>query len=443
MNTTVTGEVSRPAEPRWPTLLLLYHGGQVKSGAGRAIQTGDALGRDVSEAEGIGLWGDARASRLHATVHLDPDGRGLRITDAGSKNGTWVNGHRIVESSLLDGDVVRIGDSFLLVRYQPATRTDAPIDLIVGTSPAVRALRSTIARIAPVPATVLLQGESGTGKEIAARALHQRSGRTGPFKAFNCSAIPESLAESQLFGHVKGAFTGASAQEGWFRSAQGGTLLLDEIGDLPPVLQPKLLRAIEEREVVPVGATSPVPCDVRLVAATNRDLPAEVQAGRFRGDLYARLAEIPLSLPPLRDRREDILPLLLLKLGAPTPRLSPTLVSALLLYPWPYNIRELFKIADYFRDCAAGAAVLDVEMVADRLKPPKSAAPGVPVLQAKHDAVNKDQARPRPDCEELSSLLRAHRGNITHIASAVGRSRKQVDRWLADCNLHVDSYRKQ
>ncbi|HMV58817.1 MAG: sigma-54 dependent transcriptional regulator [Nitrospira sp.] len=215
---------------------------------------------------------------------------------------------------------------------------------------ASQALLQRVRRIAPTETTALIIGETGTGKKLIARHVHELSTRrTGPFIAVNCAAITESLMESELFGHERGAFTGASSTKaGWFETAQGGSLFLDEIGDLPLALQAKLLRVIQQREVVRVGARRPLPVDVRLIAATNVKLEEAVAAGRFRADLYYRLHVVTLQLPPLRERRDDILPLAThflslygSRLGFTQARLSPEATDQLLQYPWPGNIREL------------------------------------------------------------------------------------------------------
>jgi sigma-54-specific transcriptional regulator len=215
-----------------------------------------------------------------------------------------------------------------------------------------QALLDQVERFAPSDATVLVTGETGTGKELVARHLHTRSGRRGDFVAVNCGALSQSLAEAELFGHQAGAFTGATqTRAGWFESANGGTLFLDEIGDLPLALQVKLLRVMQEREVVRVGARTPIPLDVRIVAATNLDLPAAVEAGRFRADLYYRLNVVTLQVPPLAERPGDILPLVAHflrmyseRLGIQQPDLLETTRDALLRYGWPGNIRELENV---------------------------------------------------------------------------------------------------
>ncbi|KQV85533.1 sigma-54-dependent Fis family transcriptional regulator [Rhizobacter sp. Root1221] len=226
---------------------------------------------------------------------------------------------------------------------------------LVFSDPQSERLLSQVEQVAASEATVLLIGETGTGKELVARHIHACSGRTGPFVAVNCGAFAESLVDAELFGHEAGAFTGAShARAGWFEAAHGGTLFLDEIGDMPFALQVKLLRVLQERQVVRLGARQPVPVDVRLVAATNVDLAKAVQAGRFRADLFYRLHVATLPLPPLRERPGDILPLAQhfaeiyrKKLGAATLAMSPAVERALLAYEWPGNIRELENVVHY------------------------------------------------------------------------------------------------
>lgn len=224
---------------------------------------------------------------------------------------------------------------------------------LVFADPASQALLSLIERIAPSDATAFIQGETGTGKELVARHLHDLSPRrNGPFAAINCGAFSETLVESELFGYERGAFTGAvGSKVGWFESANGGTLFLDEIGDLPLSTQVKLLRVLQEREIVRVGSRKPTPIDVRLVAATNVDLEEAVRAGRFREDLYYRINVVPIQLVPLRDRPGDILPLARHfistyrnRLQTDEPELLPETIAALHAYPWPGNIRELENV---------------------------------------------------------------------------------------------------
>jgi transcriptional regulator with PAS, ATPase and Fis domain len=379
---------------------------------------------------GIEFPRDSRVSRTHATLFVEAGRDWVHLVDS-SRNGSFVNGQEVKEAELRDGDLVRVGDSFVLLR-RLAEVEDLELAGLTGQATAMRALRSTIALVAPTETTVLVQGESGTGKEVVARLVHQLSGRRGELVAVNASTIPESLAESQLFGHTGGAFTGATtAHPGFFRMADRGTLFLDEIGELPLSLQPKLLRVLEERTVRPLGATAPVPVDVRVIAATNRDLRDAVEAGTFRGDLYARLAEITLALPPLRERREDVLLILLGALPSPPPRLTPELVEALLLHDWPFNVRELIKVASELKVRGAKLSELDVTLLGDRLRRRGETSPEP---EAKDDA-------PIPERAELEELLRRHKGNVTAIAKERKRSRKQIYRWLEQYGLDHSSFR--
>ncbi len=246
----------------------------------------------------------------------------------------------------------------MLASAAPLPRQPPPGETFIGASAAMREVQKTIGRLADQETTVLITGETGSGKEVVARAIHRYGKRAeGPFLAINCAAIPADLLESELFGHVRGAFTGAHAdREGAFRAAHGGTLLLDEIGDMAPLLQAKLLRVLETREVTPLGGR-PVPIDVRILAATHRDLRAEIARGRFREDLYYRIGVVPLAVPPLRERLADIVPLaehfLALTGGQ---RLAAAAAARLLAYPWPGNVREL-------RNAMERAAVLTSEPV--------------------------------------------------------------------------------
>ncbi len=235
------------------------------------------------------------------------------------------------------------------LKSQLADRAD--FSAIIGGSAAMEKVFQVVAKVADTEASVLITGESGTGKELVARSIHSRSSRkSGPFVAINCAAIPHDLLESELFGHVKGAFTGAVRDKtGKFSLADGGTLFLDEVGELPPLLQPKLLRALQERVIEPVGGTKEQKLDVRVVAATNLDMEKAISDGAFREDLYYRLAVIPLHLPPLRQRRDDI-PLLLRHFcgrhGAETVQFDKAAFAALVSYPWPGNVRELENLVE-------------------------------------------------------------------------------------------------
>ncbi|MEQ9074634.1 MAG: sigma 54-interacting transcriptional regulator [Sandaracinaceae bacterium] len=398
------------------------------------------IGRSI---EGVGLTlRDPLASRLHAILHPIEGTTRVTVEDR-SSNGTFVNGGRVHGSrELRDNDLIRIGGSFLLIRHaSPLPEDDPPIPELVGNHPDMRALRRTIHSVSPTDAKVLILGESGTGKELVARAIHERSGRAGRFVAVNCGAIPEALAESQLFGHVPGAFTGAQGpHEGFMRAAEGGTLFLDEIGELSNTLQPKLLRALEESMVVPVGSTSPVSLDVRLVCATHRDLIAEVDAGNFRGDLYARIAGYLMATKPLRERREDILPLLRTFLGPEMPPPSADLVEALLLHPFRFNVRELKEIATQLRIDGAGLEELPLSLIELRLEHSRPEIHVPPDLGRGRVSSRPPPSRsksPPPERAEVERLLEAHDGNVSRVARALGRSRRQVYRYIEQYGIDV------
>ena len=254
-------------------------------------------------------------------------------------------------------DRMRLQRENFVLRYELRASSEHILlrDKLIGESVAIRQVRDTIARVAPLPTTVLLTGESGTGKEVAARSLHALSDRASkPFVPVNCAAIPPDMIETELFGHIKGAFTGAEAtREGLFMHAQGGTLFLDEIGEMPLATQSKLLRVIEDRRVRPVGAEREVPVDLRFVFATNADLEKQVEQGRFRADLFYRINVMQLHLPPLRDRDGDALELadlfmskLSQQLGMPPVAIDALVRAALLRYAWPGNVRELRNLIE-------------------------------------------------------------------------------------------------
>ncbi len=454
MVATVTFKPGAQRTPRVPTLRVLFSGNAgVVDEPARALRAGKTLiGREVSGDGALCLPQDPVASRQHAQVQYDPTASTVTLHDCNSHNGVFINGTRCESRQLRDSDVLRIGSSFLLFRLDDPDQIDVPDPRLLGAAPGMAAVRLDIRRVGPTDATVLIQGQTGTGKELVARSLHDASGRQGRFIAVNCSAIPETLAESQLFGHVAGAFTGATRDhEGFCRAAQEGTLFLDEIGDMPTQLQPKLLRVLEQRSVIPVGATTPIPFDARVIAATHASLVESIQQQSFRQDLYARLAQFIITLPPLRERAEDVLMLLALHLER-TALLSPELVDALLGYHWPNNIRELLSIATELRVRGADAAVLDLDLVKDRLLPsPMQKEPQATVPLAADDGVSVEarqaqtapEVAPPPDREQLKEQLAKHRGNLAQVAREVGRSRTQVYRWVKKYGLEADDFRDE
>ncbi|WNE49452.1 sigma-54 interaction domain-containing protein [Shigella flexneri] len=262
--------------------------------------------------------------------------------------------------------------------FSVANAPDEPhIEQLVGECRVMRQLKRLISRIAPSPSSVMVVGESGTGKEVVARAIHKLSGRRNkPFIAINCAAIPEQLLESELFGYVKGAFTGASAngKTGLIQAANTGTLFLDEIGDMPLMLQAKLLRAIEAREILPIGASSPIQVDIRIISATNQNLAQFIAEGKFREDLFYRLNVIPITLPPLRERQEDIellvhyfLHLHTRRLGSVYLGIAPDVVEILRKHRWPGNLRELSNLMEYLVNVVPSGEVIDSTLLPPNL----------------------------------------------------------------------------
>lgn len=302
----------------------------------------------------------------------------------------------------------------------------AEVDGLVGHSLAIQHLRGLIKRIAPMPTTVLLQGESGTGKEVTARALHQMSARAArPFVPVNCGAIAAELIESELFGHVKGAFTGASdSRNGLFYYAHGGTLFLDEIAELPLVMQTKLLRVLEERKVRPVGSEKEVPVDVRIITATNRELAGEVAAGRFRQDLYYRLAVVDIAIPPLRNRREDVVDLaahfmglLSTQLGVAPLALSREVLEGMAAYHWPGNVRELKNFLE--RSLILGCFPIEALAAACGIVPEVVTGSGEMLDQLSLAEVEK---------RHILRVLDTVAGNKSEAARRLGVSRKTLER---------------
>jgi DNA-binding NtrC family response regulator len=369
---------------------------------------------------------DRTISRFHCEVFFAADGR-VWVKDLGSRNGTRVNGTRVREAELTEGATLQLGRARLA--FEPlAEHAQVPLSSVtafgslVGGSIPMRAVFALLQRAAASDVTVLLTGESGTGKSQAAEAIHEHGSRASkPFRIVDCAAVPASLLDSELFGHERGAFTGATERRyGVFEEANGGTVFLDEIGELPTDLQPKLLRVLEAREVRRVGANTYVPVDVRLVAATNRDLRAEVNAGRFRADLYFRLAVLRISLPALRERPGDI-PLIAeqllnrMKLDPETRRAlhDPAFLAQLRVAPWPGNAREL---RNHLERCAALQQVLH----------PVPESP-LPLTSPVDVSIPYSEARRRLldafEREYVNALLERHEGNVTQAAAAA-----QVDR---------------
>lgn len=297
---------------------------------------------------------DQAVSHVHAEIDLREDA--VWIRDLGSRNGTHVSGVRVESAAIPHMGKLRLGSTDLVLTYgqgapSPERWESDRFGQLVGRSAAMRELFAMLARVAGSDAAVLIRGETGTGKELVARSLHEASSRVnGPYVVVDCAALPETLLDAELFGHSRGAFTGAvQARAGAIESADGGTVFLDEIGELPIGMQPKLLRVLEARTVRRIGETQHRPVDVRFVSATHRDLLKMVNAGEFREDLYFRLAVIPVRVPPLRERLDDVEQLLQHFLGPNSKPVSPELINELMSRPWRGNVRELRNFVDRAR----------------------------------------------------------------------------------------------
>lgn len=387
------------------------------------------LGREA--AEGVDVVAHPTVSRRHLLV--ERTSTTVVVSDLGSHNGAWMNARPLgaTPTPLVDGDVLRFGDVVAVVEVAEdgIIPQGEPTDAVPGMSLAATRLRARLDSISRDPSPVLLIGESGTGKESVAARVHASSGRTGALVVTNCAALAPTLVESQLFGHEKGAFTGAgAAAPGFFRAADGGTLFLDEVGELPLDVQPKLLRAVELGEVIALGSTTTKTVNTRIVAATNRDLGADVESGSFRRDLYARLSLLETRLPPLRERRADILgwiEILHQRWASKREDLAETAleftadaVELLLVHPWNENLRGLDRLIH--------------ELGAREERVTRTALPGwlgvSKPAPTKRSVPIKGIRRPSKDA--LVKALEEAEWNIAAVASAYGKDRKQIYRWI-------------
>jgi DNA-binding NtrC family response regulator len=376
---------------------------------------------------------DAKVSATHCEVVATD--RGVRLRDLGSSNGAYVGELRIVEALLTKPCTLRCGDTML--EFQPgrsaervAVSKSERFGPLVGSTPVMRALFEQLRTLAPTTVSVLVEGETGTGKELVAQALHEKSDRADrPFVVVDCSAIPSGLAESTLFGHEKGAFTGATARRiSPFVQAHGGTLFLDEIGELPLEIQPKLLRALAEQRVQSVGGTGYVPVDVRVVAATRRDLLGEINKRAFRDDLYFRLAQARITVPPLRERTDDLGPLVqrLLEVSghaAAYKRVTPESLDRLDRHDWPGNVRELRNLVLLALAFDKGGRIDLAAHISDRAPAKAKPAAGRGTGSTAGPDLSYRKSKEEHDRLYFTALYKATGGNV----SAIGR-RAQIDR---------------
>ena len=387
---------------------------------------------------------DTFVSRRHCAVVPTP--QGFQISDLGSRNGTVIDGVAVTKVVAPPGVALRIGKT--LVQLMPADEVvDIPpsqsdhFGALYGASIAMRQVFAILERASKSNAPILFLGESGTGKELMARGVHDHSPRkNGAFVVFDCGASTETLIESDLFGHTKGAFTGAATDRiGAFAAAHGGTLFLDEIGDLPVSLQPKLLRMLEAGEVVPLGGRKPEKYDVRVVAATHRDVFGEVARGGFRGDLYYRLAVVEVHVPPLRQRISDLkrlIEMFLTKAGSPqlAAQVGGLALERLERYHWPGNVRELRNVIT--RAVALAGPDDDFQSLPFVLRPTSAAPEAAPSFKADrpfHEA--KDELVARFEREYLTDLVQRNDGNLSQAARAAGLERKFLYKLLERAGL--------
>jgi transcriptional regulator of acetoin/glycerol metabolism len=437
----------------WPRLIIALECRRPLAGSARISLAGvdrvivgrgaDRSWRPGGERTLVVAVPDTEMSRQHFEITRAPGG--WELVDLGSKNGTQLGRNPVLRATLAEGDVIEAGATLFMFQEDGFRGHEPPPDRDLSTDttpPALRTVSPTLERhfaslatIARSPVSVLVRGETGTGKELIARAVHEQSGRRGAFVALNCGALPRTLLESELFGYKRGAFSGAKDdREGLVRRADGGTLFLDEIAELPEESQVALLRVLQEGEVRPIGASDPVHVDVRVIAATHQDLEARIADGKFRRDLYGRLAGFIVELPPLRERREDIGAMVATLLerivpdGAASLRLQRTAARYLFAYPFPLNIREL-------EQALRAAVVLATrgDLKAEHL--PSAirdyTAPTVAPLRPE-DRVLRDR---------LVELLREHRGNVTAAGRVLGKAPIQIRRWCRRFAIDIDAFR--
>jgi hypothetical protein len=400
---------------------------------------------------------DGRMSTEHGRLVRGP--AGWVLDDPSSKNGAIVDGALVRSTLLSDGALIELGHTLFALRTgvmrDPATAGlggDIEVGGLGAVTPALATFVPELAarfadlvRIAVTSVSVVLLGETGTGKEVIARAVHELSRRRGPLVAINCGALPATLVEAELFGHRRGAFSGAvTDRPGLVRSADQGTLFLDEVGELPLGTQAAFLRVLQEQEVVPVGGERPIKVDARVCCATLRDLDALVDSGAFRRDLYARLFGLVVELPPLRHRRVD--------LGVLVPRmtsvrLTPAAWRALYRYDWPLNIRELEKSLVSALALADGGTIDVPHLPASVQHGPRAVAPSAAPVAPTTSPPPASNGGPELDAEDralrdgLVTLLSVHRGNVMSVAAAMGKRRSQIYKWARRLRIDLDAFR--
>jgi DNA-binding NtrC family response regulator len=417
-----------PSAERYHRIAILYsHGEQQPENTKLYLSPGEekTIGRDPAKARFV-LY-DSSVSRLHARVRYE--GRKWRIKNE-STRGTFVNGKRVRGwAELTDNAIIRIGATLAEFSEDGDVRDAAPLKgLLGGLAFKTRLLFQQLRRAAATDDTVFLSGPTGSGKTTCAEAIHRESGRKEhAFKHFSCNAFPENLIESELFGHAAGAFTGAKTSRlGLFRSAESGTLFIDEIGELTPSLQVKLLLALESSTIKPVGSDKDVPFDARIIVATHRDLPATVKAGSFRADLYYRLTtKLQIEVPSLHERRADVPSIVASTLGTDHwlwRGCAFALLNALLLKEWDGNLREL------------------INYVQSRIKPLRPENDGFAAEKVLKLLEEHLPSKTTLSDDRLIALLRQHKGNLTHVANAAGCTRQAIQKRMKKLKLRAADY---
>jgi DNA-binding NtrC family response regulator len=420
-------------------------------GAGRALAMASAQATAGRHPTNDLVLNDPQVSGVH--LELRRAGDRVHVRDVGTTNGTWMGPHRLTEVELSPGAEIVVGTTLLRIERDDAAATarvseSGTFGDMVGRSTAMLELFATLERVASKPLAVLVQGETGTGKEEVARALHAKGPRAAqPFVVIDATALPETLAESLLFGHEKGAFTGAEQRRtGFFEAATGGTVFIDEIGELPAPLQSKFLRVLERQEVVRVGGHTPVKVDVRVVCATHRDLRHEIEAGRFREDLYYRIAHVRVMLPPLRDRPEDV-PILCERLLAtmagpknPPTRLEPDAIEFLRTQPWPGNVRELRNVLSRASALAQDGVIRRADVAGEGF--------GFRGTRLERDALDlsgtfseaKDRSVERFESAYLAALMKRCGGNLSKASREADLARHHLRDLLKKRGLYGTSW---
>jgi DNA-binding NtrC family response regulator len=414
-----------------PVLTIVEHRDPAFVGTRHLLRDEESvvLGRNT-KCFGRGALDESRVSRKH--LEVSRSGARVSARDLGSRNGSFVNGEPFSAGELSFGDVIALGRVLLLFHRGPVFHEPSQHSQLVGVSPAISGVVGQLEKVGPHSVSVLIQGESGVGKELVASCLHGASGRAGAFVPVNCGGLAEGVVQSELFGHVRGAFSGAgNARRGLVESARGGTLFLDEIADAPPALQTSLLRLLESGDYRPVGSDQLLHADVRFLAATHVSLARAVAEGRFREDLFSRLNRYVIDVPPLRDRPEDILPLahaFAERASGERVVISRPLAVALLRHPWPQNVREL-------------AAVIEQALIERGDRESLRLTPTLLARLVGESTTREQRHREPPTRDELLARLARHGGNVKALATELGIARTTLYRWLRAAEIDPNSVR--